>query len=188
MLNTLFWNSRVSNPSGEKFLDLFDMNDFEISATQCPTHYSHAGNNDVLEIMVHKNIRVSDVIVSDILDSDHLPLVFHILDHVKSRNLSEPIEKFTDWDRFQNLASEQISPQVRINSGLEADKAVREFTASVASAYRLSTSKVTLSDINNDLPGLDHLLKHKKRLRKLWQETRNPACKTAVNWVTKSIR
>jgi hypothetical protein len=30
--------------------------------------------------------------------------------------------------------------------------------------YRLSTSKVTLSDINNDLPGLDHLLKHKKRL------------------------
>jgi hypothetical protein len=22
----------------------------------------------------------------------------------------------------------------------------------------------------------------------LWQETRDPACKTAVNWVTKSIR
>jgi hypothetical protein len=52
------------------------------------------------EIVVHKNIRVSDVIVSDILDSDHLTTVFHILDHVKIRNLSEPIEKFTDWDRF----------------------------------------------------------------------------------------
>jgi hypothetical protein len=25
-------------------------------------------------------------------------------------------------------------------------------------------------------------------LRKLWQETRDPACKTAVNWVTKTIR
>jgi hypothetical protein len=63
-----------------------------------------------------------------------------------------------------------------------------DFTASIASAYRLSTSKVTLSDINNDIPGLDRLLKHKQRLRKLWQETRNPACKTAVNWVTKAIR
>jgi hypothetical protein len=76
------------------------MNEFEISAPQCPSHYSSAGYGDVLDILVHKNIRVSDVIISDILDSDHLPIVFHILDHVKIRNLSEPIEKFTDWDRF----------------------------------------------------------------------------------------
>jgi hypothetical protein len=32
------------------------------------------------------------------------------------------------------------------------------------------------------------MLKHKQRLRKLWHETRDPACKTAVNWVTKTIR
>jgi hypothetical protein len=51
----------------------------------------------------------SDVIVSDILDSDHLPIVFHILDHDNVKNLSEPIEKFTDWDRFQSLASELIT-------------------------------------------------------------------------------
>jgi hypothetical protein len=41
---------------------------------------------------------------------------------------------------------------------------------------------------NNELPDLDRLLKHKQRIRKLWRETRDPACKTAVNWVTKSIR
>jgi hypothetical protein len=41
--------------------------------------------------------RVSDVIFSDIFDSDHLPIVFHILDHVKIRNLLEHIEKFADW-------------------------------------------------------------------------------------------
>jgi beta-lactamase class D len=52
----------------------------------------------------------------------------------------------------------------------------------------MSTIKVTLSDINNDLLALDRLLKHKKRLRKLWQETTDPACKMAVNWVTKTIR
>ncbi|PNF40098.1 hypothetical protein B7P43_G10711 [Cryptotermes secundus] len=135
-------------------MDLCDMSDFEISAPQCPTHYSPAGNGDVLDIVVHKNIRMSDVIVSDVLDSDHLPIVFHILDHGKIRNLSDPIEKFTDWERFQSLASE----------------------------------KVTLSDINNDLPGLGCPLKHKQRLRKLWHKTRDPACKTALNWVTKSIR
>jgi hypothetical protein len=89
------------------------------------------------------------------------PIVFHILDHVKIRNLSEPIEKFTDWDRFQSLASELISPQIKVKSGVEADKAARDFRASVTSAYRLSKCEVTLSDINNDLPGLDCLLKQK---------------------------
>jgi hypothetical protein len=117
----------------------------------------------VLDIVVHQNIRVSDVIVSDILDSDHLPIIFHILDHVKIRNASDPIEKFTDCDRFQSLASELISPKIEIKSGVEADKAAREFSASVASAYRLSTSKITLLDLNNDLPGLDRSLRHKQR-------------------------
>jgi hypothetical protein len=73
---------------------LFDLNEFEISAPQCPTHYSPAGNGDVLDIVVHQNIRMSDVTVFDILDSDHLPIIFHIQDDVKIRNLSEPIEKF----------------------------------------------------------------------------------------------
>jgi hypothetical protein len=87
---------------------LFDLSEFEISERQCPTHYSRAGNGDVLDIVVHKNNRVSDFTFSDILDSSHMPIVFHILDHTKIRNLSEPIEKFTDWDRFQILASELI--------------------------------------------------------------------------------
>jgi hypothetical protein len=44
-----FWNSRVSNPSGEKLLEVSDLDDFEISTAQCPTHYSKAGNGDVLD-------------------------------------------------------------------------------------------------------------------------------------------
>jgi hypothetical protein len=94
------WNSAVSNPSGEKLLQLFDINEIEIKAPQCSTHYSPAGNGYVLDIVVHKNIRLSHVIVSDILDSDH----FHILDHVRTEKLSEPLKKFTDWEQCQSLA------------------------------------------------------------------------------------
>jgi hypothetical protein len=82
---------------------------------------------------------VSDVIVSDILDSDHLPIIFHIKDYLKVRNLSEPIAKFTDRERFQSLASELISLKLEIKSGVEADKAACDFAASIASAYKLST-------------------------------------------------
>jgi hypothetical protein len=51
-----FWNSVVSNHSGEKLLRLFDVNDFEISGPQNPTLYSPAGNGDVLDLVVHQNI------------------------------------------------------------------------------------------------------------------------------------
>jgi hypothetical protein len=183
-----FWNSAVSNPSGTKLLHLFDQNDFEISAPQSPTHYSPQGNGNVLDIVVHQNVRLSEVSVIDALDSDHLPVAFHILDYVRYRDLSAHVEKFTDWERFQSIASELISPRHKINSREEADSAANNFTASIASAYRLTTYKITLSDLHNDIPRLNRIIKEKQRLRKLWQETRDPACKTAVNWVSKAIR
>jgi hypothetical protein len=139
-------------------LQLFDASAFEIFAPQYPTHYSPVGNGDVLDIVMHKNIRLSNVIVSDILDSDHLPIIFHNLDHVGTKTISAPLEKITDWERFYSLTSNLISPRIEINSGAEADKVAHVFTASIASAYLLSTSKITLSELNNDLPGLDRLL------------------------------
>jgi hypothetical protein len=85
----------VSDPSGKEILELFDENEFQISAPQCPTHYSLAGNCDILDIVVHQNIRLSDVTISDILYSDHLPIVFYLLERVKVRSPSKPIEKLT---------------------------------------------------------------------------------------------
>jgi hypothetical protein len=71
----------------------------------------------MLDIVVQKDVRLSEVIVSDILDSGHLQIAFHLLDHVRTRNLSDSIDKFTDWERFQSLASELISPRIKITSG-----------------------------------------------------------------------
>jgi hypothetical protein len=151
-------------------------------------HYSPAGNRDVLSIVVHKNIRLLNVIVSDILDSDHLPILFHILDHVRTTKLSEPLEKYINWEWIQSLASDLIYPRMEVYSTVEANKVARDFLASVASAYSLSTSRVTLSDLNNYLPEIERLLNFKNRLRKLRYEIKDPECRTAVNRVSKAIR
>jgi hypothetical protein len=44
---------------------------------------------------------------------------------------------------FKVSPSEIISPIIDIKSGVKADKAARDFTPSIASVYRLSTSTVT---------------------------------------------
>jgi hypothetical protein len=40
-----------------------------------------------------------------------------------------------DWEQFQSLASNLISPRIEIKLMVGADKAAREFTASIARAY-----------------------------------------------------
>jgi hypothetical protein len=36
---------------------------------------------------------------------------------------------------------------------------------------------------NYKTPGLDHFMKQKRKLTRLWQKARDPKCKTAINWV-----
>jgi hypothetical protein len=114
---------------------------------------------------------VSDITVSDILDAEHLPVLFHIPDHISARDILAPVEIHADSERFRSLASEFISPRIQIDTVDEAQKAACNIEASIASAYQLSTRKITLSELNNELPKLDILLQLKHRLRKLWHET-----------------
>jgi hypothetical protein len=68
MLNINFGTAEFQTLQAETFE--IDLDDFEISAPQWPKHHSFAGTGDVLDIVVHKNARLSNVIVSDILDSE----------------------------------------------------------------------------------------------------------------------
>jgi hypothetical protein len=88
--------AEVSNLSGLKLLELFVSSNLQISAPQCSTHYTPHGRGDVLNTVVHQNVRLSEVIVTDILDSDHLLITFNILDPVRMREALDPVEKLTD--------------------------------------------------------------------------------------------
>jgi hypothetical protein len=45
----------------------YDIYNFDISALQCSVHYTPDGRGDVLNTVIHQNIRLSEVIVNDIL-------------------------------------------------------------------------------------------------------------------------
>jgi hypothetical protein len=47
--------------------------------------------NDVLNIVVRQNLRLSEIIVIDILVSDHLPIIFSNLCPVSVREALDPI-------------------------------------------------------------------------------------------------
>jgi hypothetical protein len=108
-----------------------------------------------------------------ILVSGHTPLVFFLLGNARTRKLTYAVDKFIDMKHFQSLASELIVCRIQINFGKDDPKVAGDFTASIASAHWLLTSKITFSKLNNDLPGLESLLKHEMRLWKLQQVTQH---------------
>jgi hypothetical protein len=182
------WNSQILNRLGMRLLNLQNNSDFQTSAPRYPTHCTPSGNGDVLDIVLHRNVRIFEVNVIEILESDHLPIPFHMLYHFSTRDISAPVEIHTDWERFKSLASDLISPRIQIHTCKEAEETARNVAASIASAYRLSTYKITIPDLTEELPEIHRLLQLKHRLRKLWHETRDPTCKTAVKLVTNTIR
>jgi hypothetical protein len=110
-------NSKISNPSSLKLLELFVRSNFKISAPQCCVHYTPDGRGEVLDIVVHQNIWLLEVIVTDILDPDHLQIMFSILDPVRTREVLDPIEKLADWELFQSFAlNPYVSPNIQIHS------------------------------------------------------------------------
>jgi hypothetical protein len=99
------WNSVVSNASGLKLLNC---------CIQMILKFEHHNSplNTLLREMVTCSIllctRTSGCEKSLTLDLDHLPIMLHSLDHIRSRNLSDPVNKFTDWKGYKSLASELI--------------------------------------------------------------------------------
>jgi hypothetical protein len=104
--------------------------------------------------VVQQNVRRLEVIVSDILYPDHLSVIISILEPARRKESLDLVEKFTDWELFQSLASELISSNIKILFYNEADKATRDFAASIVSAYRLSARKTKILDRKYEIHGL----------------------------------
>jgi hypothetical protein len=137
-------NSKCSDSSGLKLLESFVSSGFKIAAPQCSMHCTAHGRYSY--IIVLQNVRLSGVIVTDILGP------------VRVREALDPVEKLTDWELFQSVASQLVSLNIQIHSSNEADKAARDFAASVASAYRILTRTTTVLDCKYEIPGLGHSL------------------------------
>jgi hypothetical protein len=112
------------------------------------------------------------------------------LGHFNARENSAQLETHTDWDLFRSLTSNLFKSRLQVDNVEEVKRAACAFTASVASGYAINkqTNKQTLSDLNTAPLDLDCFLIVKRRLRKLWHETRDPTYKTPLNWVTKTNR
>jgi hypothetical protein len=74
----------------------------------------------VMFLTLHQNIWLLEVIVTDILGSGQLSIIFSMLDPFRMGTTFDPVEELTDLELFQSYAPELISPNIPIHSCNEA--------------------------------------------------------------------
>jgi hypothetical protein len=74
MQNTLFGIVKFQTLQAEA-LGIISSN-FQISPTQCSMHCKLDDRGDILGFTANQNVRLSEVIFTDTLDSDHLQTIF----------------------------------------------------------------------------------------------------------------
>ncbi|GFT37770.1 uncharacterized protein TNCV_4128501 [Trichonephila clavipes] len=106
------------------------------------------------------------------------------------QNLSSPPSQLnTTWSKFtKNLASTENLYLHTASSTIEIETQVRDLTSEILTAHEKASKPVTHSEVPFVQGELKHLFKERNRARKLWQFTRHPQHKTALNRLQNAIK
>jgi hypothetical protein len=145
-----------------------------------------------LDIVITKNLPFPEYLASfSALRWDHLPL---LIDTACRSSLHHPPDRAdfrrTDWANFQNYLEDQVPFDLDLHNELAIDTCVENFSGAVLKALAVSTPKCRPRD--NTRPPIPAVIQDeirlKNRLRRRWQVTRDPALKSKVNRLQRSVR
>ncbi|GFW58601.1 uncharacterized protein TNCV_1579331 [Trichonephila clavipes] len=130
---------------------------------------------------------MTDIISSPELSSDHNPIILNFQTSIQfnfpTRNVS------TNWERFRfHLSNTPTFQPITAHSGEEIEEQASTLTNQILNAYNNASIQIYANNnfyIDNELKTL---FKLRNKARKLYQFTRNPTHKTALNRLQNKIR
>lgn len=191
------WGSRLATPRGRQLLRVMNDNHLNHFSTGEPTYWPTDMRKipDLLDFFVSKGINQNYTEIKSCLDlsSDHSPVILNISTEVFQKQPSEIIyNKYTDWKQFRRLINENLSLNLSLQSTENVDDAVDYFINCLQNSAKVSTPILNHSKF--DKTGLQYptLIKRKiaekRRLRRIWQNTRHPGDKANFNRAAQNLK
>ncbi|GFX89233.1 probable RNA-directed DNA polymerase from transposon X-element [Trichonephila clavipes] len=190
------WSNARSNAFGYALRKLVNnKSNVRIVAPHTPTHInasSRLGARDsIIHLAVLKNIPFNhDIRVIDDLESDHLPVILTL--YTGSALIKIPDQLSTNWENFKFLLNNKSLPIPPSSSNDDLEIAIRRLGENISEAL-IEASKPKFIQTPLKLSSeIKAKIRHRNRIRKFWQRTRDPAVKsefrTLSREVTKDIR
>ncbi|GFY08649.1 RNA-directed DNA polymerase from mobile element jockey [Trichonephila clavipes] len=185
------WNNTRSNNFGFRLKGIIqNYPNARIVAPFTPTHINSRSRpgvwDSIIDLAVFKNIPFNyDIRVTDDLCSDHLPVILTL--YTNSDTMKIPAELFTNWENFRFLLKNKPLPIPEPPRNEHFDVAIGRLgeniseTLVAASKPKFKTAPIKLP------PDIRSKIRHRNRVRRFWQRSRDPALKNELRTISNEI-
>ncbi|BES87875.1 Retrotransposon protein [Nesidiocoris tenuis] len=189
------WASATTNPRGRLLHETVLKFNLEVFHPMEPTHYPRNTRHspDILDIFIGKDLSnmAATVDVHHSLSSDHYPVMvnFNGLPTCNSR-VTLTHHPF-DWKRYSDLLNEITDLSIPLKTPQDIDAAVGQLTFNIHYAANEARTPCHYTTHRRHIyspPHIEDLHMVKRNARRLWEQTKYPAHKTAYNRASRELK
>jgi len=188
------WGSRLDNTKGRELKKAIDKIGCNVHSSGKPTYWPTDRNKipDVLDFFITKKIASNFINIEDNYDlnSDHSSIIMTLSETVIKKPIKPTLSnKTTDWESFKIQLDQEVNLDIDLATNDQLDKAVANFTELIQQTVWSNTKTVTHKTPGFNYPmEVRNLVKNKRKLRRSWHVTRDPAMKTKLNSESQKIK
>jgi len=174
------WNNRTSNPSGYILYKHIQQGDYAVLAPSSPTdyHYSKFKNPDILDIAL---VKLPQVTNNNNLSLDHNPIILEVHCYPSTSTPPEP-NKRINWIKFTDTLNKKITDSnSKTTTTTDINIAINNLTSNIQSSESNAYKIANLKKTNSLPPQIIQEIRIKNRLRRDWQQNRDPVLKRKLN-------
>lgn len=183
------------NRNGNDLVSLMTGHPFTRLTNKNPTFINYRGSSIVDHILITESLISlfnTECSIGTTITSDHLPLVTEL-------NISRPkpppstilipnINK-TNWPHFIDYMTNKTKIPTESTDPATIDTQIIDLTSTITNAQQIFTPSKIVHTLQNTLPNtLIQLIKHKRKIYRLFCRTRDPSLKTEFNRLNAQIR
>uniref|UniRef100_A0ABD2VUC9 DNA-directed DNA polymerase n=1 Tax=Trichogramma kaykai TaxID=54128 RepID=A0ABD2VUC9_9HYME len=185
-----WWGSRsqTPNPRGRQLYETIQNHNCFTISTGEPTYWPSDPNKlpDLLDFAVAKGLNRSFSACSSLdLTSDHSPVIIAIDMPLK---LTPCTKSRVNWKVFNEIVAENLHCDVPLRTTKNLEENVASFNSILQVAVSQATSVVTHTHTQGISNVIRAKIKEKRKLRKIWQTSRNPASKRKLNQAISELK
>lgn len=190
-----YWGSRTVTPKGRQLLRALEQLKLSCISSGEPTYWPTDVRKtpDLIDFAIVKGIAGSYFECKSMpeLSSDHSPVEILLKRKITlTADVCRLHSRKTDWNSFRESISASINLQLPLKTNEDIEEAVEHFNSCIQKSAWHATpeSSKTIPKSHSYPTNIRELVAKKRKARKLWQKTRHPTDKTALNSLTSQLR
>lgn len=189
----LDWGSRKTLTRGKELREAIKDLGCNFHSSGNPTYWPSDRNKipDLLDFFISKRVSQNFISIEDCYDfnSDHSAVILNLSEDIVKK-ATKPVltNSSTDWMSFKLELDSKIDLSVSLNTVEELEHASENFTKLIQNTAWANTKITDSRKINTRYPEyIMKKVKDKRKARKRWQQSRDPADKNILNNLTQQL-